>query len=56
MKKNIYIAPCVEIIEIDSASMLAASPHDIPVVDGEGSDVLSNHRRGTWGSLWADEK
>ena len=52
MKKNIYIAPCVEIIEIDSASMLAASPHDIPVVDGEGSDVLSNRHRGSWGDLW----
>ena len=58
MEKKKYIAPFMEIAEIEMVKMLAASASDIPVVDGEGSDILSNRRRGTWGNLWAtdDEK
>ena len=55
MKKKEYIAPATEIVEIEMVSMMASSPSDIPVVDGEGSDILSNHRRGEWGNLWADK-
>ena len=56
MEKKAYIAPQMEVTEIDTVQMLAASAGDIPVVDGEGSDILSNRRRGTWGNLWSDDK
>ena len=54
MEKKAYIAPQMEVTEIDTVQMLAASASDIPVVDGEGSDILSNDRRGSWGNLWDD--
>ena len=56
MEKKKYIAPAMEIAEFEMVSMIAASASDIPVVDGEGSDILSNRRRGTWGNLWADDE
>ena len=56
MEKKKYIAPAMEIAEIEMVSMIAASAPDIPVVDGEGTDILSNRRRGTWGNLWADDE
>ena len=57
MKKKAYIAPQMEVIEIDTVQMLAASAEDIPVVGegGGGTEILSNGRRGTWGNLWADD-
>ena len=55
MEKKKYIAPATEIAEIEMVSMMASSPSDIPVVDGEGPDILSNRRRGEWGNLWADK-
>ena len=54
MEKETYIAPQMEVTEIDTVQMLAASAGDIPVVDGEGTDILSNDRRGSWGNLWDD--
>lgn len=44
----------MEVTEIDTVQMLAASAGDIPVVDGEGTEILSNDRRGSWGNLWDD--
>ena len=55
MKKKEYIAPQMEVIEIETVQMLAASAEDIPVVDGEGTEILSNDRRGKWGDLWGNE-
>ena len=55
MNDKQYIAPSVELIELENVSMLAASATDIPVVDGSGSEILSNRRRSTWGNLWAEE-
>ena len=47
----------MEVTEIDTVQMLAASASDIPVGgDGNGGgDALSNDRRGSWGNLWADD-
>ena len=58
MEKKKYIAPQVEVIEIEFASVLAASASDIPVVDGNGGggDALSNRHRGMWGDLWGDDE
>ena len=60
MKKKKYIAPVMEIAEIEMVSMIAASAPNIEIIDpndpnGSGTDILSNNRRGTWGNLWADD-
>ena len=58
MNKKTYIAPQVEVTEMELVTMLASSPDpEVKVVDpnaegGTGTDVLSNDRRGTWGNLW----
>lgn len=48
----------MEVIEIENASMFAASAENIPVGgDGNGGgDALSNRHRGTWGDLWGTDK
>ena len=58
MEKKEYIKPSVEVIEMDTAQMIAASAEDIPVGgDGQGGgDALSNRHRGKWGDLWADNE
>jgi hypothetical protein len=62
MKKRPYIKPVVEVVVV-SSQMLASSP---PTgggngviggggngsANGDGTDQLSNKRRGTWGNLW----
>ena len=55
MEQKKYIAPAMEIAEIEMVSMLAAS---IGVSDEitEDDAVMSNRRRGTWGNLWAEDK
>ena len=55
MKKKIYIAPAMEITEIEMVTMLAAS---VLVSDKltEDDAVMSNRRRGTWGNLWAEDE
>ena len=51
----------MEITTIETTSMIAASAPEIGIIKpgeegGEGgTDILSNHRRGTWGNLWADD-
>ena len=61
MKKKKYIAPAMEIAEIEMVSMIAASAPSIGIIDpndpnGSGTDILSNDRRGRWGDLWADDE
>ena len=58
MKKKQYIAPEVEIAEIEMVSMIAASKFNGSVSDEEtGDDAwMSNDRRGSWGNLWSDDK
>ena len=59
MEKKEYIKPSVEVIEIGTVEILAASAFDIPVVGGDGQgggDALSNGRRGQWGNLWYTEE
>ena len=49
MNKKVYITPSMEVTEIATVEMLAAS---IGIVEGEGNEILSNDRRGSWGNLW----
>ena len=48
MKKT-YIAPEMEVMNIETVEMMAAS---IAVVNEEGGEMLGNDRRGGWGNLW----
>ena len=52
--KKEYIAPQMEVVEIEVSQVLSASAEDIPVGgDGNGGgDALSNRPRGEWGNLW----
>ena len=56
MKKNEYIAPEIVVVDFEPVLMLAGSKPDIGIEDGEGGEILSNKRRGSWGDLWGDEK
>ncbi len=55
MEKKQYIAPTMEIAEIEMVSMIAAS---VGVSDETTDDDawMSNDRRGSWGNLWSDDK
>ena len=59
MKKKTYIAPQMEIADIELVTMIATSgTPEIGILkpgeNGEntGTEILSNDRRGTWGNLW----
>ncbi len=54
MNKKQYIAPQMEIAELEIVEMLAASTKDFNIFGDTTEDdaVMSNHRRGTWGNLW----
>lgn len=59
--KKMYIAPTVEVVNIDMVSMIATSnPVDSNLPGGGGSggnsqggmDADGNRHRGEWGNLW----
>ena len=51
MKKT-YIAPSVEVVNINAVEMLAAS---IQVTNQKGAQQLGNERdEREWGNIWAD--
>ena len=54
MKKKQYIAPVMEIAELEVMEMLAASTKNFNISDDTTEDdaVMSNDRRGSWGNLW----
>ena len=63
MNKKKYIAPQMEIADIELVTMIATSgTPEIGIVKpgtGEGSEggteILSNKRRGKWGNLWHED-
>ena len=50
MEKETYIAPQMEVIEIESVEMMATSL--VFNEEGGNEESLSNGRRGKWGDLW----
>ena len=55
--KKIYIAPDMEIAELEVVDMLAASLSvDVSDEVTEDDAVMSNRHRGEWGNLWADDE
>ena len=54
MNKKKYIAPAIEVAEVEvTISILAGSELNYRP-DEEPDEELSNGRRGQWGNLWAD--
>ena len=54
MTKKQYIAPAMEVTELEIIEMLAASNLKFDVSDETTEDdaLMSNDRRGSWGNLW----
>ena len=57
MGKKKYIAPQMEVVDLDVVTMLATSKNvgvfDTPT---DADAVMSNRRRGTWGNLWTKDE
>lgn len=54
--KKVYIAPSVEVAELELAAMLAASDFHVSEDVTDDDAVMSNNRRGSWGNLWDTDK
>lgn len=55
MKKKEYIAPAIEVVEMElTISILMGSNWNYDPGE-EPEEELSNGRRGQWGNLWADK-
>lgn len=56
MEREVYIAPQMEVVELDVLTMLATSK-EIVVYDTptEKDAVMSNKHRGKWGDLWTND-
>ena len=61
MEEKVYIAPQMEIADIEPMTIIATSgTPEIGIVkpgtgDEGGTEILSNHRRGKWGDLWTND-
>lgn len=55
MEKIKYIAPEVQVLEMDVIDMLAASI-SLGEEGKDAGDSFSNRHRGTWGDLWGDDE
>ncbi|MBR6600722.1 MAG: hypothetical protein IKK87_02570 [Bacteroidaceae bacterium] len=57
MKKTVYMAPEVSVMDIEMEEMIASSPGvGLSETEADNSDMLSRGRRGTWGNLWVGEE
>ena len=54
MDKKTYVTPQVEIINVDTNEMLAASMGIHSDIEVQSSDQLGNTRRGEWGNRWVN--
>ena len=58
MNKKTYIIPAIEVVTLESQSMMLTASNQFGVTDettGENAD-LSNRHRGEWGNLWAKDE
>ena len=56
MNKKAYITPAMEVMNVETVEMMAASTlgineDEVDTTTGQ----LAGGRRGTWGDLWAEE-
>ncbi len=52
MNKKTYIAPAMELMNIETVEMMAASLGINEQTVDTTTDQLGTGRRGTWGNLW----
>ncbi len=56
MNKKKYVAPFVEVLEMESSTLMSASDGRTVGYDKEYAsnkhEALAGERRGTWGDLW----
>ena len=50
--KKAYMTPEMEVMNIETVEMMAASTLSISNEDVDAANQLGNDRRGTWGNLW----
>lgn len=59
MMKKEYIAPAIEVVEMDEICLVVGSLQDGGGMGGDPTtpptEELSNNRRGQWGNLWAED-
>ena len=51
MNKKVYITPAMEVMNIETVEMMAAS---LETKDEEATVQLGHGHRGSWGDLWSE--
>ena len=52
MNKKAYIAPAMEVVNVETVEMIAASMRMYDETVDTTSEQLGAGRRGSWGNLW----
>ena len=52
MNKKAYIAPAMEVVNVETVEMIAASMRMYDETVDTASEQLGTGRRGSWGNLW----
>ena len=52
MNKKAYITPAMEVVNVETVEMIAASVMSLNETEVEASEQLGAGRRGSWGNLW----
>lgn len=55
MKKKVYIAPLIEVQEIELVSMIASSTIKIGG-DVDNAETDANKQHNSWGDIWSEKK
>ena len=55
MEKKAYIAPEMEVMNVETVEMIAASLNMYGEYVDTETQQLSHGRRGKWGNLWAED-
>ena len=54
MNKKAYITPAMEVVNVETVEMIAASVMNLNETEVEAASQLGAGRRGSWGNLWED--
>ena len=52
MNKKAYITPAMEVVNVETVEMIAASVMSLNEEEVEVASQLGAGRRGSWGNLW----
>ena len=54
MNKKAYITPAMEVVNVETVEMIAASVMNLNETPVDAANQLGAGRRGSWGNLWED--